>query len=673
MKSTKICTVLIAVMYLILFNSCQKEEALIELEDKLTEFTIQTVKFENLRSVQQSFIVKLNEIQRELESPFNRNESTIIVDTTLAYHITSGNLNTYTFAIIDDTEIAAMRNLLISENDDGSSDYFLVEYTLDVPVSSANVANIEDHILNTETFLIDDSFNIEYVSNINSTQSRSGQCWTVHTHTVNYCDDINGNTQIDNGQIDTGCYQNYRTSTFTVINIDIECLEQNSGSANTGGGNGGNESGGSGGFGGPNSGGPNTGSNIPTSPKFPDGSSVPTQPLLNFLGEDNLNSVELGWINNPFNGFKIGKLSNFIIDYNIPNSGIDIIIEMINEMDSNTVSINEALLTIATEIFAVDWVPNTGIYNGISSLSYTHTRTISYYGYNHFQFRLTNGNILSATTYPMTNFGSESQNRLYYFSQVTKRWYLIPEASTYTPLSLDFLWDGFWNAIELGARYCTPLEDIVILIEGRDFEGVEQSRAVAAAFILVDFIPGSTYIKTIKMVKYGDEVVQLGEAIIKIADDIYKSQKGTIQNVLDGLINLDEFGNTIRKGNFGEMVTDADLYSKGYEPLHIRRTDIDQPLDTGIDGIFENPNTGEFIIVESKYHTSQLSDTLDGRQMSDSWIQGSDRLVNEVGQDLADDILDEGYTRVVAKISPDGTIVYKELNSAGYDIGNWIP
>lgn len=40
--------------------------------------------------------------------------------------------------------------------------------------------------------------------------------------------------------------------------------------------------------------------------------------------------------------------------------------------------------------------------------------------------------------------------------------------------------------------------------------------------------------------------------------------------------------------------------------------------------------------------------------MSDAWIQGNSRLVNEVGQELADDILDASYTRVVARISPDG-------------------
>ena len=60
--------------------------------------------------------------------------------------------------------------------------------------------------------------------------------------------------------------------------------------------------------------------------------------------------------------------------------------------------------------------------------------------------------------------------------------------------------------------------------------------------------------------------------------------------------------------------------------------------------------------------------------MSDVWIEGSDRVLNAVGgnQALADDILD-GYKRVLSQIAPDGTIVYKELDSAGQIIGDWIP
>ena len=63
------------------------------------------------------------------------------------------------------------------------------------------------------------------------------------------------------------------------------------------------------------------------------------------------------------------------------------------------------------------------------------------------------------------------------------------------------------------------------------------------------------------------------------------------------------------------------------------------------------------------------------RQMSDSWIQG--RLADAVGPDLAEEILDEGYKRILAKVSPDGSVYYQLIDEAGYVIrgndGIFIP
>lgn len=131
----------------------------------------------------------------------------------------------------------------------------------------------------------------------------------------------------------------------------------------------------------------------------------------------------------------------------------------------------------------------------------------------------------------------------------------------------------------------------------------------------------------------------------------------------------------IRKGNFGEMATDVDLYTKGYNPLHNRTVDLDDTsvLGGGIDHVFQNPNTGEYIIVESKYNTSVLNQNpVDGPQMSNPWIQGGDRLMNVIGDEaIVEDIIMGGYTRVVAKVSPNGFIEYIEINSLGQPIGPW--
>lgn len=48
--------------------------------------------------------------------------------------------------------------------------------------------------------------------------------------------------------------------------------------------------------------------------------------------------------------------------------------------------------------------------------------------------------------------------------------------------------------------------------------------------------------------------------------------------------------------------------------------------------------------------------------MSDAWINGSDRLVNAVGKDMAADILLEGYGKTLISIASDGTIKVTSLD-----------
>lgn len=67
--------------------------------------------------------------------------------------------------------------------------------------------------------------------------------------------------------------------------------------------------------------------------------------------------------------------------------------------------------------------------------------------------------------------------------------------------------------------------------------------------------------------------------------------------------------------------------------------------------------------------------------MSDAWIQSDNRLLDALGgnEDLANDILDNGYSRILAKVAPDGSVTYKYVSETGYlsqgggPLGNWIP
>jgi hypothetical protein len=58
-----------------------------------------------------------------------------------------------------------------------------------------------------------------------------------------------------------------------------------------------------------------------------------------------------------------------------------------------------------------------------------------------------------------------------------------------------------------------------------------------------------------------------------------------------------------------------------------------------------------------------------------SWIQP--RLADAVGADLAQDIVFDGYKRILAKVAPDGSVIYRLIDESGKVIrgtaGDFIP
>lgn len=137
-----------------------------------------------------------------------------------------------------------------------------------------------------------------------------------------------------------------------------------------------------------------------------------------------------------------------------------------------------------------------------------------------------------------------------------------------------------------------------------------------------------------------------------------------IERVKNGDVVLET---TKQKGNFGEMVMDDYYKQLGYERISLDQvTDLDGAIKQGIDGVYyKSDGNPPYIIAEAKYGTSTLSNTLDGKQMSESWINGSNRLERAVGIDLADDILLEGYKSELVNIASNGSVDVKQLNSLG--------
>lgn len=129
-----------------------------------------------------------------------------------------------------------------------------------------------------------------------------------------------------------------------------------------------------------------------------------------------------------------------------------------------------------------------------------------------------------------------------------------------------------------------------------------------------------------------------------LEDEINKKQREVIKDALERIRNGEKLTNE-ELGNLGEMMMDQYYISKGYKPLNKHRvTSLDDKkggFKTGIDGVYEKTNpdgTKSYVIADAKYNTSQLSETNDGKQMSDNWVDK--RLDDAVGKEKADEIRD---------------------------------
>lgn len=253
--------------------------------------------------------------------------------------------------------------------------------------------------------------------------------------------------------------------------------------------------------------------------------------------------------------------------------------------NSDSVNFEELLLTYTTLNDPTPWVAASGDFNNVPSLSYTHTRTIYVNGVPLQQYKLTNGDFISTGDY---GIWQDTNYQVHYYSQDLGHWYQIPEPSTYNHLDLDFLWSGFWAGVQTGVRYCTPIEDIILLIDGEDFDGIAQSKATAGLFILVDLVPGG---KVLKITKKAGYALSAASPVIKITID---AASKTQRNLRKQYKNIIETASNARKGNYGELCTDLDFVEKGYEVVHTRRVTTIDPVgdNTGIDHIFKNPETG---------------------------------------------------------------------------------
>ena len=127
--------------------------------------------------------------------------------------------------------------------------------------------------------------------------------------------------------------------------------------------------------------------------------------------------------------------------------------------------------------------------------------------------------------------------------------------------------------------------------------------------------------------------------------------------------------NSHEVGNYGEMKTDQDLRTKGYERISNEMvTDIDENGHQGLDGVYYNPEGHpQYLIVDAKYGSAKLNpNTADGKQMCDNWIDNI--LDKDLGKDKADEIRLEklfnpdNVGAYVAHVDENGRVSYDKLD-----------
>ncbi len=167
---------------------------------------------------------------------------------------------------------------------------------------------------------------------------------------------------------------------------------------------------------------------------------------------------------------------------------------------------------------------------------------------------------------------------------------------------------------------------------------------------------------------------------IKNNPNLTDEQKETYLKQCDAVIvaikNGTEKLSNQEKGNFGEMCTDLDMLKKGYIRISDGAvSDLSQNLKTGIDGVYENLSGNIiYFIADSKYGSSQLQYTQDGKQLSDTWIDR--RLDEAVGKEKADEIRFEQIENpenvgvFIAHIDENGNVSYETVDSDGNTVKN---
>lgn len=179
----------------------------------------------------------------------------------------------------------------------------------------------------------------------------------------------------------------------------------------------------------------------------------------------------------------------------------------------------------------IPWKPSTGIIENNPHLKFTHVyhnhgKNISYY-------KLTDGSVIASSSYEKvltsagdlidkdrSNIGGCQNCRFYYIKlSENDAWaeMLFNPKNHSDELKTLFALAGKEIGVNLG-RYVLPVEDIKILIDGKDFDGQQVARWKGATFLLLTVVPGSKGLKiagriAVNAARWGKIIVVNGKRI----------------------------------------------------------------------------------------------------------------------------------------------------------------
>lgn len=131
----------------------------------------------------------------------------------------------------------------------------------------------------------------------------------------------------------------------------------------------------------------------------------------------------------------------------------------------------------------------------------------NYYGKGGVLMQLSNGDYVYSRVQAACTMCNEAEVVNYKFNKTSGEWEKYNPEFDCLSCDINYL---IGAALKFGGRYLTPVEDIVILVDGKDFDGNESSRVAAATFLIIGVVPGGKALRPLAALSKGAKFAKIG-------------------------------------------------------------------------------------------------------------------------------------------------------------------